>query len=116
MSRRMKSVAEIAIGGNAAKHTRAEIARRRSAEASAVPLDDTDAAELKRLDSLIEAALIECSKGHVGSDGKSAPCFRHLNLLTQIRARILGAGGRPKPVKKILSGMDHLDEVLKGIN
>jgi hypothetical protein len=112
LGRAKKSSAEIAANGNARKLSRQQLRQREIEENR--PLPPTQAAELTRINRLIDEALSACTKG-AKVRGKKNLAFTSLNALLRARRILLETKfptGEAGP--EHVSPLAALDEFLKG--
>ena len=117
MGRSKKSATEISLNGNARKLSRQELEQREIEENR--PLPQAQAAELARINRLIDEALNGCAKG-ARIRGKKNLAFTSLNALLRARRILLETKWPPAANQgELISPLAALDAILatkKGVN
>lgn len=117
MGRSKKSATEISLNGNARKLSRQELEQREIEENR--PLPQAQAAELARINRLIDEALNGCAKG-ARIRGKKNLAFTSLNALLRARRILLETKWPPAANQgELISPLGALDAILatkKGVN
>jgi hypothetical protein len=111
MGRPAKSVEEITLAGNSRKLSPQQLAARREAENTPLPLEQRE--ELRKLDSLVAAALEKCARGQTVR-GKRNPAFVNLSLLLKCRKLILSE--RRDAKQQGTAMLAELDKLLERTN